>query len=622
MALVALWCGLLAGCGSNKPGEAGGAGSEPRAPRVGVLEEAPPPIPLQLTDVTRAAGVTFRHYNGAFGAKLMPETLGSGVAWLDFDSDGDQDLYFVQSRDWTREEARSFQSRSWSRAQRTAMTGALRFRPRAAPRQTFGVLYRNDGGTFRDVTRGSGLERLTYGMGATVGDFDNDGRPDLYLTGYPHSFLFRNTGQGRFQDVSQQFGVRVAGWSTAAAWVDFNCDGWLDLFVGRYVAWSPRTDVFQSFKGPDKVYSSPSFYAGLGGQLFQSVRGQRFMDVSVRAGINVTDAKAKAGGAKARHPLRGRTLGVALCDYNNDYWPDLVVTNDLTPNNLFRNNKNGTFSEVALRTGIALSSTGRARAGMGVDAADIDHSDRESVVIGNFSGEMLGLYKNTSGQFEDIAPQSHVGNSSLRSLTFGCAFADMDNDGWPDMLVANGHVDALVAQHDPEIEFEQHALFYRNLGRSEFREIGQQSGDGLRRRIVGRGLSTADYDLDGDMDAVFSANNSTPLLVRNDGGNANHSLRLVLRGTRSNRDAIGTIVKVRLGSSGLRRMARSSSSYLSQSELPLTLGLGTRAAADEIGIRWPSGSKTILRDVAANQIITVQEGRGIVSQQPFARSAN
>jgi hypothetical protein len=313
-------------------------------------------------------------------------------------------------------------------------------------------------------------------------------------------------------------------------------------------------------------------------------------------------------------------LGVAICDYNNDNWPDVLVANDMTPNQLFKNNKNGTFSEVAVQVGIAYSEQGRARAGMGIDVADIDHSDRESVVIGNFPGQMLGLYHNQpDGRFLDVAPPSAVGRASISFSTFGCTFIDIDNDGWPDILTANGHVDDSIGAREPHVGFAQRLLLMRNEGRNNFQEIGHRSGAVFEKRIVGRGVAHADIDLDGDLDAVVSVNGAAPLLLQNNGGNSNNCIRLVLRGTKSNRDAIGAIVKVKLGSSGLRRMVRSGSSYLSQSELPLTLGLGNLTTAEEIGVRWPSGKVTRLKNEAANQTLVVDEEKGVLRRQSFSK---
>jgi hypothetical protein len=331
----------------------------------------------------------------------------------------------------------------------------------------------------------------------------------------------------------------------------------------------------------------------------------------VRAGL-----QPKPGDGQAAKRLRGKGLGVALCDYNNDNWLDVLVANDMTPNQLFENNKNGTFSEIAVQAGIAYSEQGQARAGMGIDVADIDHSDRESVLIGNFSGQMLGLYLNQpSGQFMDIAPPSEVGRASLNFLTFGCAFIDIDNDGWPDIMAANGHVDDSIGTREAHVGYKQRPLLFRNLGRNQFREISAKSGSVFQQRIVGRGVACADIDLDGDLDAVISVTNGAPLLLQNNGGNNNRSIRLVLRGTKSNRSAIGAIVKVKLGASGLRRMVRSGSSYLSQSELPLTLGLDSMQEAEEIGIRWPSGKVTRLNNEAADQVIVVDEEKGVVQRR-------
>ncbi|HEX8236174.1 MAG TPA: CRTAC1 family protein [Abditibacteriaceae bacterium] len=611
--LALLASSFLAGCAQTA--------TEPQKP-VAALPVAPSPVPVNFTNITDSARIRFKHNNGAFGGKLMPETFGSGVAFLDYNGDNFQDIFFVNSRDWTESEIKAFVNRKWTEEERKAAKSradsktpinATRKVNRTRKRQrTLSALYRNNGdGTFSDVTQGSGLEVQFYGMGVTVGDYDNDSRTDLYVTALERNYLFRNTGNGKFQEVAGQARVLDSGWSTSAAWLDYDKDGFLDLFVCHYVRWTPATDVFQNVGNNDKVYSSPGYYAGQGSRLFRNLGNGRFADVSIKAGI-----QPKLGDAQAAKKLKGKGLGVALCDFNNDNWLDVLVANDMVPNQLFKNNRNGTFSEIAEQSGIAYSPQGKARAGMGIDAADIDHSDRESVVIGNFPGQMLGLYHNQpDGQFIDVALLSVVGRASINFSTFGCAFIDIDNDGWPDILTANGHVDDSIGSREPHIGFAQRLLLLRNEGRNNFQEIGRQSGAVFEKRIVGRGVAYADIDLDGDLDAAVSVNAATPLVLQNNGGNANNWIRLVLCGTKSNRDAIGAIVKVKLGSSGLRRMVRSGSSYLSQNELPLTLGLGDMTVAEEIGIRWPSGKVTRLKNEAARQILVVDEDAGVVQRQ-------
>ena len=407
---------------------------------------AVPSSPIQFTDVTAQAGIKFKHNRGDFGLKLMPETAGSGVAFFDYDSDGDADLFFVNCRYWTEAEAQAYKRGKWSQDEMTIFkrnhppgTKPTRHIPSQIPRQrTTGALYQNNGdGTFRDVTKDSGLDIEMFGMGAAAGDFDNDGRVDLYVTGLGRNYLFQNLGKGRFREVAETKGVRDSGWSTSAAWLDYDKDGWLDLFVCHYVEWSPGIDRYGTINGR-KSYTAPYFYKGELSRLYHNEGSGKFTDVSVKAGIQT---EVTSPGQKAKE-LLGKSLGVAICDYNNDGWPDIVVANDGEPNWLFHNNKNGTFSEIGVQANIAGSMTGHTRAGMGIDTADIDHSNRDSIVIGNFDDEMMGLYYNQGkGLFDDIAPATEVGQASRTFSVFGCVFLDVDNDGWADILTASGHID-------------------------------------------------------------------------------------------------------------------------------------------------------------------------------------
>lgn len=619
-----------------------------------VARHDPPPNqspPIRFSDITRAAGITFKHNNGAFGLKLMPESAGSGCAFLDYDNDGYQDIFLVNSRDWTDAEIADYKNGKWLPSElnyhkfhqqkgNNARALTKWVPPRPKRQHSTGALYRNNGdGTFRDVTQGSGLDIEMFGMGAAVGDYDNDGRADLYVTGYGRNYLFHNQGHGKFKEVATAAGVKDKGWSTSAAWVDYDKDGKLDLFVCHYLQWSPGTDVFFSEDGKVKSYNGPAVHVGQDSHLYRNVGGGRFVDVSGIAGIQ----RERSGQGQGKS-LGGKSLGILILDFNSDSWPDLLVANDRARNHLFINNRNGTFREAAIEAGIAYSQTGKARAGMGIDGGDIDHSGRESVLIGNFSEEMLGLYENQGGSYIDIAqrPEVNVGWPSRLFLTFGCLFADFDNDGWLDIFAANGHVRDDLHVFDPDmlqgITQAQRPLLFRNRGRGirpQFEEIGLHSGQALHQKVVARGLARADIDLDGDADLLVTVNGGPPLLLRNDTGEAppsqgnphinesnedtrrNRALRLVLQGRRSNRSAIGAVVEARVRGETLFQWVRSGSSYLSQSELPLTLGLGQAQQVEALVIRWPSGQVTQLQNVAADHILFIDEAKGILRRQPL-----
>lgn len=586
--------------------------------------------PLRFTDVTREAGITFKHHNGAFGARFMPESMGSGVACIDYDGDGDQDLFFVNSRDWTEAELNAYRN---GNGRKHAEKYKFVLPKRPPVQHVTGALYRNDGrGHFEDVTRGSGLDVEMFGMGTAVGDYDNDGDADLYVTGYGRNFLFRNE-KGRFVEVSATAGVRESGLSTSAAWLDYDKDGKLDLFVCRYVGWTPAREAYVAGLG-FKVYSGPVDYPGDFSHLYHNEGNGRFKDVSKSAGIiKRQDSLSKLNGEPE---LRGRALGIVVCDYDNDLWQDIVVANDRSPNFLFRNNHDGTFSEVALRAGISIGPFGRPRAGMGIDAADIDHSNRESLVIANFTYELLGIYQNMGhGLFNDIVPGSRVEQDSKMHVSFGALFTDLDNDGWPDLIVTNGHVNDLIHKgNNPQKTHAQQMLIFRNVSAqaqsttktvkksaptAQFEEVGKSAGAALGQYIVGRGLASADFDGDGDNDLVVTANGGPARLLRNDSENGNNVIRVKLQGIKSNRDGIGGVVWGEIGSDTVRRRVQSGSSYLSQSELVASIGLGKNSKAREIVIRWPSDKLMSLPNIDANQTITVNEDKGIVRREPITR---
>ncbi len=524
----------------------------------------------QFTDVTAAAKIAFKHTSGAFGKKYLPETMGAGVAFLDYDGDGWQDLLFANGKSWP------------------GRTGA----------RTTPALYRNNhDGTFTDVTHAAGLDVEMYGLGVAAADFDNDGNVDVYLTGLGGNRLFRNVGGGRFADVTSKAGVGGGGFGTGAAFFDFDKDGKLDLLVVNYVDWSIDRDLFCTLDGKAKSYCTPESYKGQSPILFHNRGDGTFEDVTERAGLK--DPRWKA-------------LGITLLDFDGDGWLDVFVANDTQPNKLLRNNRNGTFSDVAMTAGVAFSEAGVARAGMGADAADYDGSGRPSLLIGNFANEMMALYHNEgTGLFIDEAPTSTLGQSTLLSLTFGCFFFDFDLDGRPDIFAANGHVADDIETVQSRVHYAQAPHIFRNLGARKFEDVTARAGAALAKAMVARGAAYGDFDNDGDLDVVVTTNGGPARLLRNDGGNRNHWLRVKTLGVKSNRDGIGARVSVTTaGGASEWALVRTGSSYCSQSELPLTFGLGAADKVAKIEIAWPSGQVDTLRDVAANQAIVVEEGKG------------
>jgi len=525
---------------------------------------------FRLVDVTAAAGLRFRHNNGAYGGKLLPETLGAGCAFLDYDADGWQDILLVNGMDWP-----------GHRRERSTL-----------------ALYRNNrNGTFTDVTRAAGLDVELYGMGVAIGDFNNDGFPDIFLSCVGQNRLFRNTGKGTFVDVTRSSGLggRTA-FSTSALWLDFDRDGLLDLFVCNYVRWSAEHDVFCSLDGTQKSYCTPEAYRGETCWLFHNRGDGTFADVTATCGIFDSSSKS---------------LGVALVDDDRDGWPDVFVANDTQPNKLYRNQRNGTFKDIALQSGVALSADGKARAGMGVDVGDFDNSGKSALAITNFEGEMIGLYQGSSGVYRDIAVAAGVGLPSRDRLGFGCVFADLDLDGRLDLVVTNGHIDDTVRNIKGNSGHAQPPQLFWNSGSGMFREITASAGSTFAEPRVGRGLACGDFDGDGDVDLLMTTNNGPALLFRNDQSAGNRSLRLRLTGTTSNRDAIGASVRIFMGSETQSRTVRSGSSYLSQSELPVTFGLGRRDRVERLVVTWPNGRTEEFKDLATGRSYHVVEGKGL-----------
>jgi hypothetical protein len=530
-----------------------------------------------LTDVTNAAGIQFRHNSGAYGGKLLPETLGSGCAFLDYDNDGWQDILLLNGMDWPGHKRQRFTLR----------------------------LYRNNrNGTFADVTRAAGLDVELYGMGIAVGDYNNDGFPDIFITCVGQSRLFRNTGKGTFVDATRSSGLfGRQGFSTSALWFDYDRDGLLDLFVCNYVRWSPEHDVFCSLDGAHKSYCTPEAYRGDTCWLFHNRGNGTFEDVTAASGIFDSSSKS---------------LGVAMFDYDQDGWPDLLVANDTQPNKLYRNLGNGKFKDVAVEAGLAFSTEGKARAGMGVDTGDFEGSGRHGVAITNFDNEMIGLYRATApGIFDDVSIPSGIGTASKNTLGFGCIFLDVNLDGALELAVANGHIDETVRNIRGNVGYAQPPQLFLNLGGGKFRDVASQVGGGFESPKVGRGLAYGDFDRDGDLDILMTTNNGPAYLYRNDQSANSHSIRFNLKGTKSNRDAIGASVRIFLDGQSQSRLVRGGSSYLSQSELPITFGLGSRDKIDRVVIDWPSGRTEEYRDLRAGRMYNCIETKGIDAPSGF-----
>jgi len=552
-------------------------------------------IPLaRFTDITAAAGLKFVHCSGAYGDKLLPESMGGGVAFFDFDEDDDQDLLFVNSTFWP------WDTNNASRPQPTM------------------ALYRNDGkGHFEDASAGSGLDVSFYGMGVAIGDYDNDGKPDVFITAVGENHLFRNLGHGRFADVSQEAGVAGSPgqWSTCAAWTDYDNDGDLDLFVGNYVRWSREIDFEVGYKlvGIGRAYGQPMNFEGAFSCLYRNDGHGQFTDVSAGCGIQVKNPATGVPVAK--------TLGVAPVDLDGDGWLDLVVANDTVQNFVFHNQRDGTFKEIGAQTGVAFDSNGNTRGAMGIDAARYRNDATLGVAIGNFANEMTALYASQEDPllFVDEAIAEGVGPASRLLLKFGVFFFDYDLDGRMDLLTANGHLEDEINKIQESQHYAQPAQLFWNCGFDHaacYRVVAAaRCGGDLFKPIVGRGSAFADIDADGDLDVVLTQINGPPLLLRNDQQLGHHWLRLKLVGTRSNRDAIGAWITVRRGNQTLSRQIMPTRSYLSQSELPVTIGLGTAGRFEELAIVWPNGERQQVSQVRVDGTTLVEQPPGLRAEK-------
>jgi len=534
------------------------------------------PITVRFTDIRKQAGITFLQDSTQTEEKLYLETMGTGVGWLDYDQDGLMDLYFVQS-------------------------GPTELYKPDHPMRS--ALYHNNGdGTFTDVTEKAGVAAENhYGQGVAIADYDNDGYPDIYVTGYQRAILYHNNRDGTFTDVTEKAGVADEGnWSTSAAWFDYDHDGYLDLVVLNYIEWSPKNNLWCGEHRPGyRSYCSPGNYRGQHLKLYHNNHDGTFTDVSDASGISKPEAKG---------------MGLVLADFNNDGWTDIAVANDTWPNFLFLNKHDGTFQDVSFVSGIAASEDGRYEAGMGIDAADVDGDGWQDIYITHLDFELNRLYiNNRDGTFTDATFSSGIGNKAILLSGVSMKFLDYDNDGWPDIVQLNGAMVDNVQLYHSEVTYKEPLLMLHNLGKGQFEKIPDGAlGPDFSHPIAGRGIATADFNNDGCMGIAINNRGDYPMLLRNDGGNANHWLEILLIGTKSNRDGIGASLK--LTAEGVTHVEQSKGgmSYMSASDPRIHFGLGKRTKIDQLEIIWPSGQVDRLKDVPVDKILAIKEGIGIV----------
>jgi hypothetical protein len=536
-----------------------------------------PITPVTFVDVVRSAGIAFQHDNAGSAEKYLIETMGAGCGWIDYDQDGLLDLYLVNS----------------------AATRVY------SPKQSLrSALYRNNGdGTFTDVTgkAGVGAEGL-FGMGVAVGDYDNDGFPDLLVLGYGRSILYHNNGDGTFADVTARAGLENSGrWASSAAWFDYDNDGRLDLVIANYVDWSPQGNFYCGDRGPGlRSYCHPDDFHGQPPTLYHNNGDGTFTDVSKSSGVGLKG---------------GNGLGVVTFDYDNDGWQDIFIANDHMPNFLFHNNRDGTFHEVGYVAGVAVSSDGQFEAGMGTDAADTTGNGRMDLIVAHLDTQLARFYQNLGDQtFDDATLRSKIGYATYHMSEFGARFMDYDNDGARDLFMANGHVLDNIQRYHADTQYAEPKLMFRNNGHGMFENVSDRLGADFQLHRVSRGAAVGDFDNDGDLDILVNNNGQAPQLLRNDGGNANHWLEILLIGTKSNRDGVGARVKVSAGDLILYDQRKGGMSYQSAQDPRLHFGLGPHSRVDTVEIFWPSGIVTKLAGLDSDRIIAVKEGVGIVKR--------
>jgi hypothetical protein len=534
-----------------------------------------------FADVTERSGVKFKHEAGLSSQKYLLESMGGGVAMLDYDGDGWLDLFFVNG----------------AAIKDPMPVGKI---PDKSDPRYWNRLYRNNrDGTFSDVTEAAGVRGHSYGMGAAVGDYDNDGRADLYVTNFGRNILYHNNGDGTFTDVTEKAGVAGGGWSTSACWVDYDRDGRLDLIVARYLDWDFEKNIWCGARKPGyRAYCHPDQFKPISHLVFHNNGDGTFTDVSKSSRIGLSP---------------GKGLGIAINDFDRDGWPDILIANDSFPQQLFRNNRDGTFTEAGLKTGVAYDEDGKTFAGMGLDFADYDNDGWPDIFIDALGSEKYALFHNAKGSFEYVTPPSGVGGITMQHSGWGARFFDYDNDGWKDLFVGQGHVMDNIELTQPNLRHLEPFLLMRNVG-GKFQDATQQGGEALLTPRAARGVAFGDLDNDGFLDLAINCNNQAAVILRNQLGNAgshgNHWLTINTIGTASNRDGIGARIRV-VGESGLEQyaMVSTASSYLSANDKRAHFGLGKDKAARLVEITWPSGTVQRLEPVQADQIVTVREAK-------------